>query len=96
MSKKNFKGGLDTLLGEAGYTPKKKEPKIAQKSTKQGLPDNEIRATFIVEEGALEKLKAIAYWDRLTIKEVVQEALGSYLESYEKKNGKVKPKPEDK
>jgi hypothetical protein len=96
MSKKDFKGGLDTLLGEAGYKPKKKEPKVAKKSTKQGLPENEIRATFIVDEDSLEKLRAISYWDRLTIKEVVQGAISSYLESYEKKNGKIKPKPEDK
>jgi len=27
----------------------------------------------------LEKLKALAYWERKTIKEVVDEALGSYL-----------------
>jgi hypothetical protein len=27
----------------------------------------------------LEKLKELAYWDRKTIKEVVDEALGAYL-----------------
>jgi hypothetical protein len=27
----------------------------------------------------LAKLKALAYWDRKTIKELVDEALGSYL-----------------
>jgi hypothetical protein len=29
----------------------------------------------------LEKIKALAYWERKTIKEVVDEALGSYLKS---------------
>jgi hypothetical protein len=28
----------------------------------------------------LEKLKALAYWERKTIKEVIDEALGAYLE----------------
>jgi hypothetical protein len=27
----------------------------------------------------LEELKALAYWERKTIKEVIEEALGSYL-----------------
>jgi hypothetical protein len=27
----------------------------------------------------LEELKALAYWERKTIKEVIDEALGSYL-----------------
>ncbi len=31
------------------------------------------------QEGSLEKLKALAYWERRKIKEVIDDALGLYL-----------------
>lgn len=37
------------------------------------------RATFILRKDYLEKLKELAYWERKTIKGVIDEALGSYL-----------------
>ena len=50
------------------------------KTTQRGLQDGWTRATFILREQHLEELKALAYWERRTIKEVIDEALGSYLE----------------
>ncbi len=44
----------------------------------------------IINEELLEKLKAIAYWDRVLIKEVVNTALQETIAKYEKKNGAVK------
>lgn len=100
--KKDFTGGLSSLLGET--TPEKpqeavgsaksvKEPKEISKTSQIGTKANETRATFIVNEGALEKLKAIAYWERLQIKDVMAIALESYLNSYEKAAGPIKPIP---
>jgi len=37
------------------------------------------RATFIVRRDHLEKLKAMAYWERLTATEVLDRALETYL-----------------
>ena len=112
MSKKNFKGGLNTLLGEApnkkadkqkikdkplrGNKPGKVGRPATQfkeitKSSQEGTKENETRATFIVNEDLLEKLKAIAYWDRVMIKEVINTALQDTVAKYEKKNGKIKP-----
>ena len=114
MSKKNFKGGLNTLLGEAP-TKKADKQKIKDKplredktrkvgrpvtqfkeitkSSQEGTKENETRATFIVNEELLEKLKAVAYWDRVMIKDVINTALEETVVRYEKKNGKVKPIP---
>ena len=50
------------------------------KTTQQGLQDGWTRATFILRKHHLEKIKELAYWERKTIKEVIDEALGSYLE----------------
>ena len=52
---------------------------VSVKTTRRGLQDGWTRATFILTRDHLEKLKALAYWERKTIKEVVDEALGTYL-----------------
>jgi hypothetical protein len=69
------------------------QTKEITKSSHEGTKENEVRATFIVNEDLLEKLKAIAYWDRILIKEVVNKALEDVVEKYEKKNGDLKPIP---
>jgi hypothetical protein len=97
MSKKNFTGGLDSLLGEQPQRPKRGRPATSTreitKSSQEGTKEGETRATFIVKEELLEKLKAIAYWDRKLIKEVVTSALEEAVNKYEKKNGEIKPIP---
>ena len=54
-------------------------PLPAVKSTRQGLKNGWTRATFIVREDVLEKLKGFALWERRELKMVVDEALSSYL-----------------
>ena len=97
MSKKNFTGGLNSLLGDQTEKPKRGRPitqtKEITKSSQEGTKENETRATFIINEELLEKLKAIAYWDRVLIKDVVNTALQETVAKYEKKNGDIKPIP---
>jgi len=97
MSKKSFTGGLDSLPGDQPQRPKRGRPvtqtKEITKSSQEGTKEGETRATFIVKEGLLEKLKAIAYWERILIKEVVASALEEAIARYEKKNGDIKPIP---
>ena len=97
MSKKSFTGGLNSLLGDQTDKPKRGRPKTSTreitKSSQEGTKEKETRATFIVNEDLLDKLKAIAYWDRKLIKEVVDTALQDAVSKYEKKNGDIKPIP---
>lgn len=97
MSKKNFTGGLSSLLGDQPEKPKRGRPvtqtKEITKSSQEGTKENETRATFIINEELLDKLKAIAYWDRVLIKDVVNTALQETVAKYEKKNGEIKPIP---
>ena len=51
---------------------------VSIKTTQRGLHDGWTRATFILREHHLEKLKALAHWERKTNKEVMVEALGIY------------------
>jgi hypothetical protein len=52
---------------------------ILNKTSQEGLKDGWIRATFILRKDYLEKLKALAYWERKKIKQVVDEAFRLYL-----------------
>ncbi len=57
------------------------------KTSQKGLKKGWTRATFILRNDYLEKIKALAYWERKKVKEVVDELLGVYL-----KGKKIKPK----
>lgn len=98
--KKEIKNAIDTLIsGEAKFTNKGRPRtnfKEITKTSQEGTKENEIRATFIVNEDILAKLKAVAYWDRLTIKEVIHDALTEYISTYESKRNKIKPIPAKK
>ena len=114
MSKKDFTGGLNSVLGETSPEPEtnrqlteqhsKKEkrgrPKTQDwkitKSSEDGTKQDEIRATFIVKKELLGKLKGIAYWERMTIKELINTALTEAITKYEKESGSIKPAPETK
>ena len=77
MEKKNFKTSFDSLLGE-----EKIETKVTNKV-------KEIRGTFIVKASHIDKLKAISYWERKMIKNVLEEALTHYIDLYEKDKGPI-------
>ena len=59
---------------------------INANSLEKGLQDGWTRATFVLRKEYLEKLKAVSYWDRKKMKEVIDEALGGYL-----KEKRIKP-----
>ena len=81
MSKKDFSKGLDSLLGEGSTT---KTDKPVQSKTK------EIRATFIVNEGKLEKIKSLAHTEGILIKDILDKALENFISKWEAKHGKIK------
>ena len=58
-----------------------------------GCKPGEIRAAFIANKELLEKIKDIAYWERVMIKEVFNRALAKEVQAYERKNPlKKRPK----
>jgi len=52
---------------------------ISTSTSSKGLPKGWTRATFIVRQDLVRKVKRAAYWDRRQIKDVVTEALDAYL-----------------
>jgi hypothetical protein len=83
MSKKDLNGDL------ASQQPDHPSPKRGRPVSPKGTKEREIRATFILNEKLLEQIKAIAYWDRLLIKDVVSTALQHEVDKYEKRNGAI-------
>ena len=60
--------------------PRRKRRRVITKTSQRGLPEGWERATFIIQEEQLEKIKALAYWERKKIKDVIAEAISAYLE----------------
>ena len=52
---------------------------VSTSTSSKGLPEGWTRATFIVRQDLVHKVKRAAYWDRKQIKDVVTEALDAYL-----------------
>jgi hypothetical protein len=110
MAKKNFTGGLNSLLqntknaepeekisakDESKNKPgrPKTSTKTITKTSEIGTKEGETRATFIVREEVLEKIFAIAYWEREQKKDIIDNALSEFIFRYEKKNGSIQPIP---
>lgn len=68
---------------DEGVPKKRGRPKTSfkeiTKTSQEGTREGETRATFIVKEEMLEKVKALAYWDRVQMKEVINDALEVYF-----------------
>jgi len=95
MSKKSFTGGLNSLLGEG--TPENKKdiaPVGKEELTMERAKAFLDELTKLTNEPERPKRgRAIAYWDRVLIKEVVNSALQEAVGRYEKKHGDIKPIP---
>ena len=78
MAKKNFKSGMDLLL--QGSKNQIEAEKRAEKDISQ--PYN-TKATYFFNTDTLQSIKAIAYYDRITIGEAIDNALKKYIENYE-------------
>lgn len=55
-----------------------------------GSKTNEVRATFIVDPELIRKVKYISLVESSLLKDVIYEALTSYIEAWESENGKIR------
>jgi hypothetical protein len=53
----------------------------AVSSARRGLQEDLTRATFIIQEEHLEKIKAYAYWERMQIKDVLAQMCEQFFDS---------------
>jgi hypothetical protein len=61
---------------------KSKEPaqRVEVKKSKVGLPEGWDRKTIIIRDDYIDKLETLAFLDRRTLKDVIDEALTEYLQ----------------
>ena len=85
MSKKNFTASFDSLLGEERATQKQRDKQEPARSV----------TTIITDPETLQKIRGIAYWDRIRIRDVINQALKTYIANYEATRGTIQliPKP---
>ncbi|MDE7421422.1 MAG: hypothetical protein K2N35_14585 [Muribaculaceae bacterium] len=55
-----------------------------------GSKTNEVRATFIVDPELIRKVKYISLVESTLLKDVISDALTSYIEAWEIENGKIR------
>jgi hypothetical protein len=63
---------------------------VQMKTSYDGLREGWTRATFILREDYLEKIKSLAYWKRKNIKEVMDHVLEEYLKGKKIKSRRSK------
>lgn len=79
MSKKKFSEGINAILGEKETLRASSGEKKIQ-TLKGSNQSAEKRATFIIDKDLLEKLKAVAFWERENIKKILNDAISEYIE----------------
>jgi hypothetical protein len=71
--------------------------KHAEDIKEKGAMDGYSRKTYITNDEVAEKVNAIAYWDRKSLKDLIFEMQNNFVKAWEKKNGgPVKPVPTKK
>jgi hypothetical protein len=89
QSKQSKQGLQNKRSKQSKQSLQSKQSNTAKVTSSNGLSEGWIRATFIMREDNLEKVKDFAYWERLQIKEVIDEALENYFE-----DKKVRKRPD--
>ena len=82
---------MEKQTAPVGRPPRPDKDNKAVPSVEKGTLPGDKRKTYIVNIALADQIDAIAHWDRVSVKDVVQEAFTDKVKKYEKKNGPVKP-----
>lgn len=95
MAKKDL-SGVDVVIGQNPTKAGRPQIHTHKPKTKAsiGLPEGYTRATFVIQEVELDRVRALSHWSRVTLSGIVQKAITKFLADYEKKNGPIKALPE--
>lgn len=81
---------MDKEKRPVGRPPRTDKNNKLTPSGEKGTMPGDKRKTYIVNVELANKIDAIAYWDRTSVKEVVKDAFENKVKKYEQKNGKIK------
>jgi hypothetical protein len=82
-------------MAKSGKGPGRPKTKLVEpvRAAAKGTKEGEERYIILAKTELVGKMKDIAYWDRMPIKEVFEEAMVDRVKKYEKKSGPLKPQP---
>ena len=80
--------GIPQEPAEPGYDAA--NPPKSAKGLKEGY--NRVTAVMRVEQ--FEKIRAVSYWEKIPVRDVMEQLLDAALNLYESKNGEIRPIPE--
>lgn len=92
MAKKpNFKASVTDIIDDMNQTPATatERPKSAR-----GLRDGLNRFSIVLPIDVLDKLRAVAYWNNMSVKDVITQFLESGIDRYQKRHGEIQPVPQ--
>ena len=78
MRKNRVKQGIQSIISN-NSNPMKTNKSKQTNTSKLGLKEDEIRATFIVNQDNLNKLKALSWITRTPLKKIVDDAIKDYI-----------------
>ena len=88
--RKSFKNDLvsrfdEVIMGEESEVEEEVEKAPAEplKTLKENKPSTQswMRTTYVLEPQLVEKIRALAYWKRVKVKDIVTKAFEDYLET---------------
>jgi hypothetical protein len=82
---------IPTVAVGVGADHPKTVKRVPETTAQEGLREGWTRATFIMDEALLNKLRACSYWERQSMKWIINNAVAAYLEGK-----KTDPIPDDK
>lgn len=56
------------------------------------IPDGKTQVNFNIDNATLEKVKDLAFWENVTHSDIHNRSVAKFLELYERKHGKIKPR----
>lgn len=90
MAKKNFKNGINEIFGALNVDSDNKLTKVGSKTREE--EKQTVRTTIITNKKHMDEIKSIAYWERKTITDVLNESILLYINKYKSENGEIKEK----
>ena len=76
MAKKSFTRGVESLFPSNQKEESKKESVLSNEKSSYS------RTTIIIDDTLYEKIKAIAYWERKAIKDIIEKGFNRVISDY--------------
>lgn len=104
-TREKIKGqGIDSLIppqpseiaSQLPTTRKVSPSNIITASPRYVTQENEVRATFLIKQDVQDKIKSYAYYNRVLVKDILDEALTDWITKVEATEGPIKMLPRPK